>query len=447
MENSNSFFEKINHWLKNSLSLKLITITTLMLVLLIPASMIKSIISERQYLRESTISEVSQKWANRQNINGPIMTIPLTYEEKVDKDKVEEYTKYLHILPEDLNIDGQIDPTRLRRSIYEVVVYESALSLKGKFKINKSVDKNNLKRINYDHAFITMGISDLRGIQNQMKLLWNGVTLDIEPGSKIPDIIKSGVTIDLPDLSELTESTFDFGMDINLQGSQNISFTPLGKTTDIKISSEWTDPSFNGSFLPDDREVSESGFSAQWKVLQLNRNYPQSWIGNAYANNINASAFGIALILPLNDYLKSTRAAKYAAMTIALTFLIFFVIEILNHRKIHPFQYTLVGFALLLFYILLISISEHLNFNMAYGISSVIVVGMITLYSMSVFKKNKLSILLMTILTSLYGFVFTTMQLTEYALLMGSIGLAIILGLTMYFTKNINWYKLNEAKN
>jgi len=447
MENSNSFFEKINHWLKNSLSLKLITITILMLVLLIPASMIKSIISERQYLRESTISEVSQKWANRQNINGPIMTIPLTYEEKVDKDKVEEYTKYLHILPEDLNIDGQIDPTRLRRSIYEVVVYESALSLKGKFKINKFVDKNNLKRINYDHAFITMGISDLRGIQNQMKLLWNGVTLDIEPGSKIPDIIKSGVTIALPDLSELTESTFDFGMDINLQGSQNISFTPLGKTTDIKISSEWPDPSFNGSFLPDDREVSESGFSAQWKVLQLNRNYPQSWIGNAYANNINASAFGIALILPLNDYLKSTRAAKYAAMTIALTFLIFFVIEILNHRKIHPFQYTLVGFALLLFYILLISISEHLNFNMAYGISSIIVVGMITLYSMSVFKKNKLSILLMTILTSLYGFVFTTMQLTEYALLMGSIGLAIILGLTMYFTKNINWYKLNEAKN
>ncbi len=447
METSNSFLEKINNWLKNSLSLKLITITFLMLILLIPASMIKSIITERQYLRESTISEVSQKWANRQNINGPVMTIPLTYEEKVDKDEIRDYIKYLHILPEDLQIDGTIDPTRLRRSIYEIVVYESALSLKGNFKINKSIDKNNLKRINYDQAFITMGVSDLRGIQNQMKLQWNDTELEVEPGSKIPEIIRSGVTIALPDLSDLVDSTFDFGLDIDLQGSQNISFTPLGKTTDINISSEWPDPSFNGSFLPDERDVTEAGFSAQWKVLQLNRNYPQSWIGNDYSNNIKSSSFGIDLILPLNDYLKSTRAAKYAAMTIALTFLIFFVIEILNHRKIHPFQYTLVGFALLLFYILLISISEHLNFNMAYFISSIIVVGMITLYSMSVFKKNKLSILLMAILSSLYGFVFTTMQLTEYALLMGSIGLAVILGLTMYFTKNINWYKLNEVKS
>ncbi len=447
METSNSFLEKINNWLKNSLSLKLITITFLMLILLIPASMIKSIITERQYLRESTISEVSQKWANRQNINGPVMTIPLTYEEKVDKDEIRDYIKYLHILPEDLQIDGTIDPTRLRRSIYEIVVYESALSLKGAFKINKSIDKNNLKRINYDQAFITMGVSDLRGIQNQMKLQWNDTELEVEPGSKIPEIIRSGVTIALPDLSDLVDSTFDFGLDIDLQGSQNISFTPLGKTTDINISSEWPDPSFNGSFLPDERDVTEAGFSAQWKVLQLNRNYPQSWIGNDYSNNIKSSSFGIDLILPLNDYLKSTRAAKYAAMTIALTFLIFFVIEILNHRKIHPFQYTLVGFALLLFYILLISISEHLNFNMAYFISSIIVVGMITLYSMSVFKKNKLSILLMAILSSLYGFVFTTMQLTEYALLMGSIGLAVILGLTMYFTKNINWYKLNEVKS
>ncbi len=447
METSNSFLEKINNWLKNSLSLKLITITFLMLILLIPASMIKSIITERQYLRESTISEVSQKWANRQNINGPVMTIPLTYEEKVDKDEIRDYMKYLHILPEDLQIDGTIDPTRLRRSIYEIVVYESALSIKGNFKINKSIDKNNLKRINYDQAFITMGVSDLRGIQNQMKLQWNDTELEVEPGSKIPEIIRSGVTIALPDLSDLVDSTFDFGLDIDLQGSQNISFTPLGKTTDINISSEWPDPSFNGSFLPDERDVTEAGFSAQWKVLQLNRNYPQSWIGNDYSNNIKSSSFGIDLILPLNDYLKSTRAAKYAAMTIALTFLIFFVIEILNHRKIHPFQYTLVGFALLLFYILLISISEHLNFNMAYFISSIIVVGMITLYSMSVFKKNKLSILLMAILSSLYGFVFTTMQLTEYALLMGSIGLAVILGLTMYFTKNINWYKLNEVKS
>lgn len=291
-----------------------------------------------------------------------------------------------------------------------------------------------------------MGISDLRGIKNQMLLDWNGTKLEVEPGSKIPEIISSGVTISLPDLTEMTEVNLDFNMNIDLQGSQNISFTPLGKSTDIEMKSEWPDPSFNGAFLPDERDVTDAGFSAKWNVLQLNRNYPQSWIGNLNVSNIRSSAFGIDLILPLNDYLKSMRAAKYAAMTIALTFLIFFVIEILNHRKIHPFQYTLVGFALLLFYILLISISEHLNFNIAYFISSVVVIGMISLYSISVFKKNKLSMLLMAILISIYGFVFTTMQLTEYALLMGSVGLAVILSLTMYFTKNINWYKLNERR-
>lgn len=447
MNDTKSTLDRINSWFKNSLSLKLIIITFLMLILLIPASMIKSIINERQNLREQTIREVSQKWANEQNINGPILTIPLTYEEKIKDDEDKEYTKYFNILPEDLNINGQIDPTRLRRSIYEVVVYKSNLNINGLFNINKPIDENNLKRINYNQAFITMGVSDLRGIKSQIILDWDGTKIEVEPGSRIPNIIPSGVTIDLPDLTDKITDDQPFEMDINLQGSQNISFIPLGKTTQVNINSEWPDPSFNGSFLPDEREVSESGFTASWNVLQLNRNYPQSWTGSTNAGNIKASSFGIDLILPINDYLKSMRAAKYAAMTIALTFLIFFVIEILNNRRIHPFQYTLVGLALLLFYVLLISISEHLNFNMAYGISSIIVVGMITLYSMSIFKKNKLSLILMSILTSVYGFVFSTMQLTEYALLMGSLGLALILGLTMYFTKNINWYKLSEHRS
>ena len=429
MENSKSTLDRINSWFKNSLSLKLVVITFLMLILLIPASMIRSIIYERQGLRDKTIREVSQKWANSQTINGPILTIPLTYEEKLKNDEVKQYTKYFNILPDDLNINGTVDPTRLRRSIYEIVVYKSDIKLDGKFNINKPIDKNNLVRINYDQAFITMGVSDLRGIKSQILLDWNGTKLEVEPGSRISKVIPSGVTIDLPDLSANINKSLAFKMDIHFQGSQNLSFIPLGKTTKVNINSDWPDPSFNGFFLPDDREVSDSGFSASWNILQLNRNYPQSWTGDSYASNIEASSFGIDLILPINDYLKSTRAAKYAAMTIALTFLIFFIIEILNGKKIHPFQYTLVGLALLLFYILLISISEHLNFNKAYGISSLIVVGMITLYSMSVFKKNKLSLLLLAILSSVYGFVFSTMQLTEYALLMGSISRA-----SAYFT-------------
>ena len=180
-------------------------------------------------------------------------------------------------------------------------------------------------------------------------------------------------------------------------------------------------------------------------MLQLNRNFPQSWIDTGEAEKLQNAAFGVDLILPLDDYQKSMRSAKYAIMTIVLTFLIFFLVEILNGRKIHPFQYTLVGLALSLFYILLISISEHTNFNLAYAISTCAIVGMISLYSMSVFKMPKLSMLLVATLIGIYGFLFVTLQLADYALLMGSIGLTIILAITMYFTRNINWYKLNIA--
>ncbi|PIQ29731.1 MAG: hypothetical protein COW63_11560 [Bacteroidetes bacterium CG18_big_fil_WC_8_21_14_2_50_41_14] len=178
-------------------------------------------------------------------------------------------------------------------------------------------------------------------------------------------------------------------------------------------------------------------------MLQLNRNIPQSWVYGDQRENLNNAAFGVDLILPLDDYQKSMRSAKYSVLTIALTFLIFFLVEILNRRKIHPFQYTLVGLALILFYVLLISISEHTNFNVAYFISTVAIVSMVSLYSMSIFKLRKFTMILTTILAAIYGFLFVTLQLEDYALLMGSIGLTIILGATMYFTRKINWYQLN----
>ena len=222
-----------------------------------------------------------------------------------------------------------------------------------------------------------------------------------------------------------------------------MSFVPLGNVTEVEIESNWPSPSFNGNFLPDFREVTDDGFSAKWKILQLNRNFPQSWIGRNQSEKMDEASFGVDLILPLDDYRKSMRSAKYAVMTITLTFLIFFLVEILNKKKIHPFQYALVGLALCLFYVLLISISEHSNFNVAYGISTFGIVAMISLYSLSAFKMKKLTVLLVATLSGIYGFLFVTLQLADYALLMGSVGLTLILGATMYFTRNINWYNLN----
>ncbi len=442
MNTENNPIDKVNSLIKTSVTLKLITITILMLLLLIPASMVQSIIQERELMSAEVIKEVSSKWADAQQINGPVLTVPVTYE-YLESGKLISMTKYWHILPENLNINGDVMPEKLKRGIYEVVVYKSNLNIEGDFKISHQPDPENLKEIHYNKAFLTVGITDLRGIKNRIAFNWNGQPLPVDPGTKITDLIYSGITLRLPNLEGQLNNIFKFNFTLDLQGSKNLSFIPLGNTTQVLLKSPWTSPSFNGNFLPANRDINNEGFTASWSVLQLNRNFAQSWIGSSPKTSMQEAAFGVDLILPLDDYQKSYRSAKYAAMTIALTFLIFFLVEIINKKKIHPFQYALVGLALCLFYTLIVSISEHSNFNIAYGISAVGIVAMITLYSFSVFNTKKLSLLLVATLSGIYGFLFVTLQLADYALLMGSIGLTLILAVTMYFTRNINWYKLN----
>tara|TARA_Y100001972_G_scaffold122335_1_gene167756 strand:- start:99 stop:1430 length:1332 start_codon:yes stop_codon:yes gene_type:complete len=435
--------ERLNSWMRNSVMLKLITIMILTLLLLIPASMIESTIREREGLNMEAIEEVSSIWARQQQVNGPILAIPVIYEYK-EEEKIKTLTKHLFILPENLVVEGSISPEKLHRGIYEIVVYKSSMNIGGSFRLDQEIDQTNLKEIQFGKAFLTIGISDMRGIKNDIDFRWGGKQLGVEPGSRISHMIHSGVTINVPDLTPQMGSEVDFTFELDLHGSQNLSFVPIGSKTDVKIESEWSSPSFNGNFLPATREVTDEGFNAYWSILELNRNYPQSWVGPDQSHVLESSAFGVDLLLPLDDYQKSMRSAKYAIMTIALTFLMFFLVEIITKRKIHPFQYILVGLALCLFYILLVSISEQLNFNLAYLISMLAIVSMIVLYSLSMFKKQILSMVLVAVLLGIYGFLFVTLQLADYALLMGSVGLTLILAATMYFTRNIDWYRLNR---
>ena len=439
--------QKIRNW-KNSIGLKILIIGILMFLLLIPAGMVKGIISERESLNRKTKIEVTSKWANAQTVNGPILTIPLIYELKSEDENGKEQAttsmKYLNILPDQLDINGKVSPETLKRGIYEIIVYDSELEISGNFSIHEAVDQANLKKINWDKAFLTFGFSDLRGIQKISDFKWEDAPLTAKPGV-INSLVNRGITSYLPDLEPNKGKKVEFTLKIELIGSENLSFVPLGSDTRVKLTSDWTAPSFNGNFLPRHRDVSETGFTATWNVLELNRNLPKNWIGVDSPYGFNDAAFGVDLILPLDDYKKSMRTAKYAAMTIGLTFLIFFLVEVLNKRKIHPFQYILVGFSLCLFYILLVSLSEHMIFNMAYFTSSIVVISMIGAYSISVFRNQKFTTILMIILTSIYGFLFVTLQAIDYALLLGSIGLVIILSLTMYFTRNINWYKIQTV--
>lgn len=429
-------------WVRNSVTIKFIVIGILILVLLIPAGMIRRLIQERNSLRNSAISEVSYKWGNPQTVGGPVITIPYKIYYKKDKEIIEDI-QYAHFLPEDLNIQGEVYPEERKRGIYKVVVYKAKLYFEGTFnKPDFSDWKIQDKNILWDQATLSIRIPDMRGIKDAIKVQWNKEQYDVNPGIN-HQTTYTGVST-LIDLSD--EKKYDFQFDLKLNGSEYLYFVPLGKQTDVKLTSDWANPSFDGAFLPVDHNVSENGFEAKWKVLHLNRSYPQQWIGEGYG--INSSSFGVKLLLPVDHYQKSERSVKYAIMFISLTFLIFFFTEILNKKRIHPIQYLLVGLGLSIFYTLLVSLSEHLSFNLAYFIASFAIIALITAYSYSMLKNGRLTSIVALVLVILYAFLFIILQLQDYSLLLGSIGLFLALAIVMYLSRKVNWYSnLNNNNN
>jgi inner membrane protein len=432
--------------LKNNIYLKLGAIVFITLVLLIPTSMIRSLITEREATQNEAIKEVSSKWAEQQTISGPFVSIPYyRYVKEVSSkdsaEKIVQVKDYLHILPSQLNISGNINPEKRYRGIYEIVVYNSKLEISGTFnKFDLAALDIQPKDISFDKAEFVVGIDDLRGIEEQINLSWNNESISFNPGVSSDDVVKSGINA-VVKMVPKDSSTYQFKLSLNLKGSQLLYFTPVGKVTDINLSSDWPNPSFNGAFLPDKREISEKGFKANWNILHLNRNFPQVWTGSQHT--ISKSSFGIDLILPVDNYQKSYRSIRYAILFIGFTFLVFFFIEVLNKVFIHPVQYILVGVALIVFYTLLLSFSEHMKYNLAFIISALSTLLLIAGYVKAILKSTQLSLLISGILTVLYTFIFVIIQLQDYALLIGSIGIFIILGLVMYFSRKIDWYNLS----
>jgi len=431
--------------LKTNIFLKIGVVILLILILLIPTAMVKGLIDEREQTQINAIEEISAKWATEQTITGPFISIPYDrYIETITKkDSIKKYIKmreFIHILPKNLRIDGEVIPEKRYRGIYEVVVYESTLSIKGDF---SSFDLQSLeierKDIHLDKAYISIGVSDLKGIENQVALIWNSQAISFDSGVPNNDIISSGISTQL-NLSNDIDNLNSFSVEINLKGSQQLYFLPVGKTTEVQLKSNWRTPSFNGEYLPDFRNINTHGFEAKWTILHLNRNYPQWWTNTQYY--IHNSSFGTNLILPVDNYKKSDRVAKYALLFIGLTFLVFFFVEVLGKVFIHPIQYLLVGLALVIFYTLLLSFSEHMIFNLAYMLATFLTLVLVSFYAYAILKSKKLAVLIFGILLIMYAFIFTIIQLEDYALLLGSLGVFTILALVMYYSRAIDWYNI-----
>ena len=439
--NTQDTIKKTGDFIRNSATLKIVSIGILLVVLLIPTSMISSLMHERELRRNSVVQEINQKWGNNQTITGPFFTIPFKSFYKDKNDQLKFQIKYFHLLPENLKISGEIDPHVRYRSIYEAVLYNTQLTVTGNFEL-PSLDQLNIDPDNilWEKSIFSIGITDMRGIQENLEITFNQQKFGVSPGLKTTDIAAAGVSSLIP--LSLSETSNPFLLQLKINGSDQIHFIPVAEETNIELKSSWPSPSFNGAFLPTTREVTENGFSAAWKILHLNRNFPQFWQGNQY--KVNDASFGLKLLITADIYQKSIRISKYALMFIVFTFSAFFFSEIINKKRIHPIQYLLIGLAIILFYVLLLSISEHVNFDYAYLLSSAAITFLITGYSQGIVKNKHFTITVFGILTTLYLYLYIVLQLEDYALIMGSGGLLIVLGTIMYITRKIDWYSLEN---
>lgn len=442
-----SLYTKISSKIRSSVTFKLFSMFFLLMISMIPVAFIQELVREREHLQQSASREVSGKWAGEQTVSGPILTLP--YEKFVVKevrvpgqnnqaDTIKKETvrtvHNLHILPAQLKWKGTMDPQTLHRGIYDITVYNSQLQVQGLF---ESAQWEKLPvsdaQILWDQAYLSMGLDDLRGIEETVQLQWQNNKSNFDPGTVSQELYASGIHQQV----ELKRGQdYPFSFQLKLKGNQRLSFMPVGRETEVELTAPWPDPSFDGAFLPDAREITAQGFSARWKILHVNRNYPQIWEGKQYS--LDNSAFGVYLIQAVDHYQKVTRSVKYALFFIGLTFLTFFFVEILTQRFVHPLQYLLVGFGLCVFYTLLLSISEHLGFQAGYMIGSVMTIGLITAYAAGFLRSLPLTAVTGGVLVSLFGFIYVIINQQDYALLMGSLGLFVVLALVMFFSNRLD---------
>lgn len=426
--------------MNNSVTFKLLVIGVLCALLLIPATLIQNLVREREQTARTVTEEVSAKWGGQQQISGPVLSVPFR-EYFHTTEKGHQYrVRHAYFMADALLITGTIVPEIRKRSIHPVTLYKSELRFNGRFNFpDLSSLKIDSAHVQWADAMISIGIPDLRGIKSQPILRLEGQELPLNPNNQQKQLLGSAIATPFPLDPTQAKSSIPFQIDLLLNGSQGLYFIPTGRTTQVALQSSWPSPSFDGQFLPEQHTITETGFEANWQVLHLNRSFPQQWVDAAY--DFSDSAFGLQLKSPVEHYAMSHRATKYALMFIVLSFVVFFFVEVLRKTQVHPIQYLLIGFSLVLFFLLLLSLSEHIGFGWAYLSGSVAIIGLVTSYSAGVLRDRKMTWLVGGLLSLLYLFLYSILQLEDYALLMGSVGLFMVMALLMYVSRKVDWYR------
>ncbi|HBX55076.1 cell envelope integrity protein CreD [Pseudomonas sp. UBA2684] len=438
--------------MSRTLAFKLGAIALLILLLLIPLAMIGGLVGERQYQRAEVLQDIARSSSYRQQLIGPILVLPYTkvwQEWKTHAKTGERYLQEqqargrLYFLPERFVLNGSVATEVRARGIYKALLYRSDNQISGAFKLPARLglgDELGLYR--FERPFLSVGISDIRGISNDLQLRFNGTTLSFAPGSA-DERFGAGVHAPLPPLDSQGGQLLEFAFDLKLQGTEQLSITPVGRDSRVELRSDWPHPSFVGEYLPSSREVSSKGFKAQWQTSFFATNLEEALHDCAAKDScegLTGRNFGVNFVDPVDQYLKTERAIKYALLFIGLTFAVFFLFEVLKRLAVHPVQYALVGLSLALFYLLLLSLSEHLSFALAYGISASACVLLIGFYVSYVLRSAVRGGVFAGLLALLYGMLFGLLGAEDYALLMGSVLVFGVLAGVMVLTRKLDWY-------
>lgn len=414
----------------NSVTLKLFAIAVIGGACLVASLAILGLVSERQSTGRAASDEVALLWSGRQTLAGPM----LIYKTSVAGIPHEHY-----VLPNSLRYETTLVPEVRSRGIFKTVVYKSVVKVQGEFKRTDILPTFG----GAQNALLGVGISDTHGIEHQFDITWGNKAIPFEPGAGVDLAGMSGLHANVP--LQHTSESLPFSFEVELKGSKGISVAPLGRETSVTVASSWQTPKFVGAFLPSSHEITNEGFSAKWQISSFGRSYPQSFDAEDVGfDQILGSAAGADLHQVIDIYDMVFRSVKYAVLFIVITFAVFFLFDILGGVRVHPIQYLLIGAALALFYLLLLSLSERVGFFAAYLLATVMTIGLVTFYSSSVLKRGNRALLIGAVLGALYGYLYLILQLEEFALLAGSLVLFCLLAGAMYATRTIDWFSLEK---
>lgn len=403
--------------------MKLGGIGALALLMLIPLALLMPVITERAALRDGAVAEIERDWGKAQIIVGPVLVLPVGQ-------------TYAYAFPDELKIDGALDPEQRSRGIYATVVYAAKVGLSGTFHRPTPAELGVApETIRWSEAYLAIGVSDLRGTGTEVALTWGDSQRAMLPGSRI-DRYVSGlhVPVSIP-----ATGTVAFSLELPIHGSQRIQFAPLGVRNDVALRSTWPNPSFTGAFLPATRSVTDTGFTSAWSVSYYGRDFGQHG-HTALPYGIDTALFGVELLPGIDSYRSVDRALRYGILFVVVALMSFFMFEVIAKTRIHPFQYAMVGVALAVFFLLLLALSELAPFAIAYAASAAGTVGLVTMYMIPVLRTGRRTLVATALLGASFGVLYVVLQAEDYALLAGSLVVFIALAVAMRLTRALDWY-------